>query len=369
MKILYIITQAEAGGAQKSVLLLAHHFQGEIAAGSGKTFLFEEAAKEHIPTHRLRFLTRGISPVYDTLSLFEIFFMVRRLKPSIVHLNSSKAGFIGSIAGKLAGAKVVFSARGFVFNEPRPKLINLFYLWLEKFASLFRDQIVTVSLADEQAARKFHIIDPKKLITIHNAIDSVNFVDRASVHSFFGLNPSKTNIITIANFYPAKGLDVLIRAIALLPPDVRASTHLTIIGDGPQRAQLESLLAEFNLSGYVRLAGQIHKASQYLKGFDLFVLPSRKEGFPLTLLEAMQAGLPIIATRVGGNAEALGDAGVYVHSGNPELLSSQISRLVLDNGLVHSQAEKSRQRSVQFTLEKMFTQFQQTYQDLENNSS
>src|SRR5665213_2048423 len=98
MKILYVITQADGGGAQKYVLALAKHFGGEIAAGTESMQLFEAARAAGIPTHPLKYLKRNINPLWDTLACFELLMLIRKLKPDIVHLNSSKAGFIGSLA-------------------------------------------------------------------------------------------------------------------------------------------------------------------------------------------------------------------------------------------------------------------------------
>jgi glycosyltransferase involved in cell wall biosynthesis len=320
MKILYIVTQADLGGAQKSTLLLAGHFGGEIAAGSEKSELFDLAQKQNIPIHKLKFLKRGINPVFDLLALVELFFLIRKNKPDIAHLNSSKAGFLGSIAGKLAGAKVVFTARGFVFNEPHTPLAKLLFIVLEKFASLFRDQIITVSKADETSALNHKLIDPKKLTTIHNAVPPVNFTERIEARKRLGIPDDKFLIGTIANFYPTKGLDILISLWQDSRLRGNGNLELIIIGSGPLETELRAQVQKLNLTN-VNFTGQITNASTLLRAIDVFVLPSRKEGFPLVLLEAMQAGLPIIATDVGGNKEALGDAGILIPPGDPNALS------------------------------------------------
>ncbi len=364
MKILYIVTQADLGGAQKSVLLLAKHFNGLIAAGEAKNELFEEANKHGIASCRLKYLTRGVSPIFDLLSIFEIYRLVKKIKPDIVHLNSSKAGFVGSIAAKLAGAKVIFTARGFVFNEPHSPFVKYILIGLEKFASLFRDQIITVSEFDRQSALKHHLINPEKISTIHNAIPQIEFLTKAEAQNALSLQKDKFAIGTIANFYKTKGLDVFVQAVAKLGSEVKNKIQVTIIGEGPEDSELKSLIQKYNLENIFNLAGQKQNASQYLKTFDLFVLPSRKEGFPLVLLEAMQAELPIIASDVGGNKEALEDAGTMVETENPKDLARAISLLVTDSAIRESRAARTSEQTKKFTLENLYSQMEMVYKKL-----
>jgi glycosyltransferase involved in cell wall biosynthesis len=313
-----------------------------------------------IPTHKIKFLKRGIKPLSDFLAFWEIYLLIKKLRPDIVHLNSSKAGFLGSLAGKLAGAKVIFTARGFVFNEPRNRLFKLFFITLEKIASLFRDQIITVSKFDEASALKFKLVNPQKITTIHNAIPSIEFLDRKTSRLKLGIKEGKFIVGTIANFYPTKGLDILISAWQDSRFRGNGNLDLVIMGSGPLEEELKS--QSKNLS--INFAGQIPNASSYLKAFDIFVLPSRKEGFPLVLLEAMQADLPIIATDVGGNKEAITDAGVIIPSGNVEILAEALENLINNPDHRNRLAEKARERSKIFTLVKLFSETEKIYKKI-----
>src|SRR5579864_6756570 len=127
MNILYIITRADGGGAQRYVLSQARHFGGSVAAGTEDSALFEEAKKLGLRTFPLKHLKRDINLWHDFLALFEIRSLVKFLKPDVVHLNSTKAGFVGSVAAKMAGAKVVFTAHGFRFLEPLAPRSRAFY--------------------------------------------------------------------------------------------------------------------------------------------------------------------------------------------------------------------------------------------------
>jgi len=168
----------------------------------------------------------------------------------------------------------------------------------------------------------------------------------------------------VANLYKSKGLDILINSISLLDAELREKVLLVSIGDGPEMSGLKSLISNLKLDETIKLLGKISSASDYLKAFDIFVLPSRKEGFPYALLEAMQAGLPIIATDVGGNREAIDDAGIIISPQNPRQLANAITTLIHANISNESMKEKALTRAKLFTEEKMFSQTDTEYKKI-----
>jgi len=371
MDILYIITQADGGGAQNYTLTLAKTFGGKLAAGSEDSKLFDAAGKAGIETFPLRHLKRAINPFHDFLAVWEIRELIKTLDPDIVHLNSSKAGVLGSFAAMGLKKKVVFTAHGFVFNEPLDAATKAFYLALEKTASSYRDFIITVSDADKQSALDSNLIKADKIQTIHNGIAPINFLSKEQARTALGLANNKLVIGTIANFYKTKGLDVLVKAVSMLAYDIRNKIEVVIIGDGPESENLKLKIENLNLKEQFKLLGKIDNAGTFLKAFDVFTLPSRKEGLPYTLLEAMQAGLPIVASNVGGIAEALGDAGFLVRADDAQELSTVLSKIISDlnshgpayfNELSH----KAKQRAAMFTEEKMLSETGKVYQKLMN---
>lgn len=382
MKILYIITQADGGGAQKYTLALARHFKGAIAAGQEAKQLFEDAKTTGLDVYPLKYLKRSIHPVFDCLALFEIISLIKKLKPDIVHLNSSKAGFLGSIAvglynlfsrlslspkisGRLkTGIRIIFTAHGFIFNEPFLPITKWFFLILEKFASLFRDYIICVSDADKESALKHKLIDPAKISVIHNGLAPINFLTRDEAKKALGLRSDQAILGSIANFYKTKGLDILVDAISLLDKQFLNQIHLVIVGEGKERIFIEKKILEYELGPKITLIGKLSDAEKYLKAFDIFLLPSRKEGFPFVLLEAMQAGLPIIASKVGGIPEALEDAGLQVRAEDPKALAEAITKLLNDANLAAQFAQRAEQRSQLFTQEKMLGETKKIYEKL-----
>ena len=375
MKILYIITQADRGGAQKYVLCLARHFGGTIAAGNEAGQLFEAARNLQLTTYNLQHLKRNINPWNDLLAACEIRQLIKNLRPDIVHLNSTKAGILGSFAciGLKTGdwflngrqksnhPKIIFTAHGFIFNEPLNFAVKNFYLALEKIASGYRDFIITVSDADRDSALAYKLIAPNKITTIHNGIGQIEFLDKPQARAALKLPDDKIIIGTIANFYKTKGLDVLIKAVAMINEEIKSKIQVVIIGDGPEFGNWKLEIGNLQLENTIKLLGKIENAAKYLRAFDCFVLPSRKEGLPYTLLEAMQAGLPIVATNVGGNPEALNDAGILIEPENPQALADAILKLTNDKNLAAQLSAKALQKSAEFTEAQMLQKTESIY--------
>ncbi len=348
MKILYIITQADGGGAQKYVLTLAKHFKGIIAAGEEAEELFVQAAKHSITTYRLKHLKRNINLFSDIVALFEIRGLIKAYNPDIVHLNSSKAGFLGSLATIFLKTKVVFTAHGFIFNEPMPFWKKNLYLAFEKNDSDFRDFIITVSDADKKSALDAGLIDPKKIKTIHNGIEKINFLSHNQARKELGLPEDKKIWVTIANDYESKGLNIF---ESFKPA---SGTMIAVIGNTPKRQSSEE----------IKFLGPKEDASKYLKAFDGMIVPSKKEGFPYVVLESLEAGLPVIASAVGGIPEALGDAGILIEKMDGKSLAEKIEKEFLNENKAKELSQKALERSKLFTEEKMLSETKKVYEYL-----
>ena len=352
MSILYIITQADGGGAQKYVLALAKHFKGTIAAGDEAQKLFDDARAAGIEVYPLRHLKRSIHPWHDFLAMWEIRRLANSLKPDIVHLNSTKAGILGSFACVGLNTKVIFTAHGFRFLEPMSFYARMFYLALEKVASSYRDFIITVSDADKKAALENELIAENKIQTIHNGIGQIQFYDKDTAKAELGIPKHKKVIGVIANNYPTKGVDLLEKAIKSKPIE---GTVVAVIGQG-----FETKKSDDN----IMYLGFRENASQYLKAFDILVLPSRKEGLPFVLLEAMQAGLPILAANVGGVAEALDNSGVLIPPEDSEGLAREIESLIKNDNRMDLLSKKAQERSKLFREERMLKETEKIYKKI-----
>lgn len=364
MRILYLITQADGGGAQNYALALAQNFRGAIAAGREAGELFEAAEKNGLKTFRLNHLKRNINPYHDLMAIWEIRQLIQTYQPDILHLNSSKAGILGSFAGIGLKTKIVFTAHGFVFNEPLPWPVRALYIVLEKAASRCRDCVITVSEKDRTAALRHKIIAPEKIVTIHNGLPALNFLPPETAAEQLNLPKNLFLFATIANFYKTKGLHILVDAVTLLKQEVKNQCKFVIFGNGPEEQNIKLRLKNSGLAGNFLLLGKTNQAYQYLKAFNAFLLPSLKEGFPYVILEALAAGLPILATTAGGLPEAVDEAGLLVKPGNAAELAEKIGQMVFNQNLRTQLADKARERSQLFTLQKMLSETEDMYKKI-----
>lgn len=336
-KILYIITQAEFGGAQRYVYDLATNlgddFDVAVAIGEikGSDELARRLAAKNIRVIRLKHLVREISIWQDLSAICEIEKIIKKEKPEIVHLNSTKAGFVGSLAAWLAGKKfkLVYTIHGWIFLEPLSPARKRLYLALEKISARICDALIVLSQSELRAGLDKYICPPKKINLVPHGLTPPDFLPREIAREKLNIRPDEFCIGTIANFYPTKGLPYLIEAAAKLK-NKNHSAKFLIMGDGIERAYLEALMTKYDLADNVILAGQITDAAAYLKAFDIFALPSLKEGLPYAILEAMNAGLAIVATSVGGIPEMIGNGrdGLLVPPKNSDELAGAIEKLI-----------------------------------------
>ncbi len=346
LKILYIVTQGEWGGAQRYVFDLATNLANEfvitIAIGEpeGRCDLQDKMKQwnegrgtRDVNIIQLKHLVRKISPIHDILAIFELAKLYKTIKPDIIHLNSSKASILGSFAFSFfvpRASSDIYTVHGWVFNEPLNQFKKTLYRWLEKFTAKWKDKIIVLSDSDYQTGQQAGI-STNKLIKIPLGISPPIFLSKEKARqelsklSHISYLPSHTIVGTIANLYPTKGLDTLIEAINIINIKYQISNiKFFIVGDGPEKNNLQSLITKYGLQN-VHLLGAIDNAAQYLPAFDIFVLPSRKEGMPYTLLEAVAAGLPIVATNVGGVKELIIDAIIL---NDPKILAEKIIQTI-----------------------------------------
>ncbi len=379
-KILYIITQSKFGGAQKYVLELATAFAahnsvsvavGELNDQDPKFFQPLDLHPE-ITVHRLTYLQRGINPIRNLQSIWELQRLYRQLQPEIIHINSSMAGFTASLAAhwynRTAAKKiaVVYTAHGFVFDEPLPALVRQLYIWVERLGARWKDRIITVSDQSKVSGIKHRIAPLESFTTIHNGLtpDTSIFLTREQARQELGLSPEATIVGSIASHYPTKGLTYLIEAATKIDDQ---QLQFAIIGDGPQKARLQFLIDSHKMTERFHLLGEKPQAWKYLKAFDLFVLPSVKEGHPYALLEAGLATLPVIATRVGGIPEIIEDGvtGWLVPPAHSQALADTI-RQALTGSDQRSQCAAALERFVrsEFSAEHMIDKTSQVYEEL-----
>lgn len=301
-KILFAITKSNWGGAQRYVYDLATALprdQFEVSVAFGQPGLLAtklDAAR--VTTYPILGLQRDVSVIADVKSFFELLRLFQTKKFDVVHLNSSKAAGIGALAARLAGVpRIIFTVHGWPFGGQRNLFHrSLMYLfsWLTAF---FSHKVIVVSNYDFSVAKKMPFIG-HKTTRIYNGINMHFPLGSGDVvrHSF----PKNANITgTVGELTRNKNQISLIEG-ARRNPDM----YIAIVGEGEDYLYLMKKIEEYGLKTRVKLFGFM-PAIEVLRGFDVFALPSIKEGLPYVLLEAKAAGLPIVANRVGGVGEIL----------------------------------------------------------------
>ncbi|RJQ14843.1 glycosyltransferase family 1 protein [Candidatus Parcubacteria bacterium] len=379
-KIVFLITESDWGGAQRFLIEFLPRFVKSypeieiVVAAGGKGYIMGELQKNGIRFVNIPNLTSShFSPLKDIGAFLKIIKLLKSECPDIFFLLSTKAGFYGSLASiihKIIGGKklkVFYRIGGFAFTEDLSRLRKLVYLWIEKSTSWLKDIIIVNSQNNFDLAIDKKITNPDKLRLVRNGIDLKTFqkilYERDEARNKLGLKTKgKTVIGTIANFYRNKGLDNLVNSAFYLlerNPALRENLLFVIIGDGPEKKLIEGKINVRDLNNLFELKGAIPNAASYLKAFDVFVLPSLKEGSPWTIIEAMAAKLPIIATAVGGIPEIIEDKknGLLIEPADNEALEQAMLSLLSDKNYRQVLAQEAYNKTSQFSIELMVQQF------------
>ena len=301
-KVLIIITKATWGGAQRYVYDLATHlprdkYEPIVAFGqAGK--LSNDLVTAGIETHQLSSLGRDIVLVSDIRSFFEIRRIIHEIRPDVVHLNSSKAAALGALTARLLGVeKIIFTVHGWPFKEKRGAFANKLIRMISWFTVALSHAVIVVSKTDLDIGKTFGGGVADKVQYIPIGIELLQFFTRDKAAASLAIATTTPRIVTIAELTANKGLRYAIEAVAELKKRGIDVSYF-IIGEGEQREALQHLGQALNIVDRVHFLEFVPDASKYLKAFDIFLLPSVKEGTPYVLIEAEIAGLPIVATNV-----------------------------------------------------------------------
>ncbi|MFA5841358.1 MAG: glycosyltransferase [Candidatus Paceibacterota bacterium] len=351
-KVLYVITKSNWGGAQRYLYDLATgipraEFETMVALG-GKGALKDKLQKSNVRVVTIPRLDRDIK-FFDE---FYVFYRLLRLygkeRPDIVHLNSSKIGGLGALAGRTYNlsvsflnlflksgeyglkTKIIFTAHGWAFNEERSFFSKIVIKLLAWLTIILSHETIAVSKNIADTAPKLFLPD-KKMRVIWNGVSLSPALPKDEAIAALGgklknIGEEKTlRVVTIAELHKNKGLSYAIEAMSIIKKEKRNISY-TIFGEGEEKKRLEKLVSRHNLSKVVKLAGFVDEASRLLKAFDIFLLPSITEALSISILEAGAAGMPVVATSVGGVPEIIEDmkTGILVRPRQPKELAMAI---------------------------------------------
>ena len=355
-RVLYVITKGEPGGAQTHVLdLLTTGPAGEkaLVTGSGGPLL-DRAGQAGIYTRLVRSLVPEISPLADFTAIHELRSVIRDFRPQIVHCHSSKAGIVGRVAAWLEHVPSVFTAHGWAFTEGVPEPRRLIALAAERVVGGLTGAIITVSSYDYDLAIKACVVPTARLFVIHNGVADCPL--RAEPGA---AGPVK--IVMVARCVPQKDHMTLLQAASQL----RGDWELLFVGDGPRMEQVQQEIDRLGLGERVSLAGHRDDVPQILARAHVFCLASEREGLPISIIEAMRAGLPVVASAVGGVPElvAFGENGFLVGRRDAAGLARHLQALIVDPALRVQLGANSRARyERQFTVDKQMEKVGEIYE-------
>ena len=361
-RLLVVVTLAETGGAQSFVRSLIEGLRGDysidVAAHGPGGAVADACAALGVRFHHLENLVRKVEPSSDLRAIREIKGLAGRLRPDIVQVNSSKAGTITRVALAGSGIPVVFTAHGWAFAG-RGGLAGMYMTTVERLMASLSAAIVCVSEWDRDLALGRGIAGRERLHVIRNGIVAPHEPpDR-------GPWPARPLLVCATRLVvPQKDVALLLDALAQPGLD---NWRVRILGDGPERESLIAKRDALGLSEHVEILGERRDVPLHLAEADAFVLASRWEGLPYSILEAMTAGLPVVASKVGGVPELVthGVTGLLVESGNVSEMASALRRLDQDGATARALGRAGHARVREsFSREAMLTAYDSLFRGL-----
>jgi glycosyltransferase involved in cell wall biosynthesis len=311
IKVLLIITLSETGGAQKVVYNIAAGLEAQLfnvtvaCAPGGELVHWLRQLPQNIRVVELPEFKRNINPFFDFLVLLRLYWLIRQERFDIVHCHSSKAGVLGRLAAWLSGVpKIFFTVHGWGINEYQRWPVRFFYTWMERLVGLISTNVICVSESNMLKALSLKLVTEKKLCLIYNGLPELKKTE-GDLRRELNLTEEDIIIGTVARLAPPKDLLLFLEVAEQVIKHNNSETnkghiYFIIIGDGPLRPECEKFIADNDLKSNVLLLGTREEAAELVQEFDIFVLFSRWEGLPLTIIEAMMAGRPVVANAVGG---------------------------------------------------------------------
>ncbi len=368
IRVLHVITRLGLGGSSENTVaqVLALRRAGydcRLAVGVGESDpgTVEDARRRGCPLVLLPGLGREVSASRDVATLVALIRLLRRERPMIVHTHTSKAGFIGRLAARLAAVPiVVHQPHGHIFYGYYGAVRSALFVRVERLAARWTRRIVTLTERGTEEHLAQGIGRREQFVAIPSGVPAAALRARApardAARARLRIAPDDFVIVGVGRLVYVKGFDLLLAALPRVLRELPA-TRLVLVGDGPDRASLEAQAVRLGVAGHVVLAGVVAGAAggllHYLAAADVCAAPSRNEGMGRALVEAMALGLPVVGTAVGGVPDVVGpdEAGRLVPAEDSHALADALIELGQDSGLREKLGEAARARAERFTTE------------------
>jgi glycosyltransferase involved in cell wall biosynthesis len=360
-RILRVIARLNMGGPALHVSYLAEGladrgYDTTLVAGTlarGEDSMAFVAEDRGIEIVKVDALSREISPVRDAIAVVRLAQMIRRQRPQILHTHTAKAGAVGRLAALLAGKArppiIVHTFHGHVlrgyFGPLKTTAFRVLERWLAKSTTALvavspqvRDDLVQLGVAP---AEKFHVV--RLGIELERRAASAG--DRAETRRLLGVPPDRFVVGWVGRMTGVKNTDDVLEALRLLR-ERGVDATLLMVGDGPDREHVETRANSLGIVRHCLFLGYQRDVAPWYGAIDAFVLPSVNEGTPVVVMEALAAGRPVVATRVGGVPDVVreGEDGFLVEVGDRDGLAERLARLAQDPALRDRMGAAGRER-------------------------
>ncbi|MCX7842203.1 MAG: glycosyltransferase family 4 protein [Clostridia bacterium] len=367
--VLFCITRSITGGAQKIVFSLIKGLYTKYniilaCAPGGELIEWVNSLGSKIKIYELPTFKRSINPAADLITLFRLIRIIKEEKVDIVHCHSSKAGLLGRLSARLCGVrKIIYTVHGWSYILCQNKFLQAVLVLIEIFAASLSSNIITVSSADEIIAYKWLKRYKAKISKICNGINLQ--IENSILRKSLNIEPNKTIIGITARLCEEKQPLYIIDIFSEI---LKKNKDLIFIwiGDGPLKERCLYEVKNLGIGAQFIFLGNREDVASLIGDFDAFVLLSKWEGLPLSVIEAMFAGLPIIANDVGGVSELVRDKvnGLLIKNNDKNDIIKRIEELVLNKALMKEYGLKSKELAMQyFTEDKMVKEYEKIYNE------
>ncbi|MFQ5707897.1 MAG: glycosyltransferase family 4 protein [bacterium] len=375
IRVLHIITNLPVGGAQDNTLITVERLNREkydvsLICSSEGHWVRRALQMQDLNLIFVDELTRKIQTLYDMIALWRIYKIIKKGQFTIVHTHSSKPGFIGRIAAKLAGVPIIIhTIHGFPFHDFMSPAVKRFYIYIERFLSKLSDKLITVSTLNLEKAVRLKLAERENFVNVYSGIDFDKFdvsVDVEAKKRELGILNGEKIVGMVGRFSQQKAPLDFIRAI----PEVlkqRNNVRFVLVGDGELKQDMYELAEKLDIDSKIMFMGFREDVPELLRVLDVFVLTSLWEGLGRSLTEAMYTGRPIVATDVEGVPELVknGKTGILVQPQDVHSIAQGILELLSDRELSRQLGQAAKQKiSDEFDAEHMVTDLEEVYRQV-----
>lgn len=383
IRVLRVIARLNMGGPALHVAYLSaglreRGYETTLVAGgvgAGEESMAYVAEGLGVPVTTVPALHREISPVRDIVAAFRLARIIREQRPQILHTHTAKAGAIGRVASLLAGRArppvIVHTFHGHVLRGYFGRFRTWFFRRLEHTLARHTDVLIAVSPEVRDDLVALRVAPASKFVVIRLGIELDSRVadsaaGRASTRRVMGVADGRFVVGWIGRMTAVKRPDDVLRAFKLVR-DRGVDACLCMVGDGPDRDRVEELAHELGIVRECLFPGYQEEIGHFFGAFDVFVLASANEGTPVTAIEALASGCPVVATRVGGVSDVVsnGEDGFLVEPGDVDALAERLVALAADPALRSRLGEAGRLRVVpRYGVERLIGDVDALYREL-----